>query len=295
MHTQQVDFKLQLSAIETALDELIRARPAAMHSLLFEAARYSLLAPGKRLRPLLAIVTAESFGTPLASALKPACALELIHTYSLIHDDLPCMDNDDLRRGRPTLHKVYGDGQALLTGDYLLTFAFQVLAESSDLTADQRIQLISTLSRHAGADGMIGGQSVDLTHEGKPIDWATLHFMHTRKTAALITAALEFGAIIGNAPPADLHLLSQIGEELGLAFQIIDDCLDVAGNHISLGKNTLSDLNKHKPTAVTLLGLNESKQYADRLLASALNGISQLSIPTFSLKELATKFVFRSF
>src|SRR3989304_434274 len=295
MKCEQAQFQQQLLSIEETLNKLIKAKPEALQAILFAAARYSLLAPGKRLRPLLAIITAGSYGVSLEPTLHPACALELIHTYSLIHDDLPCMDNDELRRGRPTLHKIYGDGPALLAGDFLLTFAFQVLAECPELSSDQKIQLISVLAKRSGAEGMIGGQVVDLAHEGQQIEWPTLHFMHTHKTAALITAALEFGAIIGNAPATDKTLLSRIGQELGLAFQIIDDWLDVTGNPAALGKNTLSDLKKQKPTAITLLGLNEGKEYADHLLDSALKKISQLSIPADELKVLAQKLVYRSY
>jgi geranylgeranyl diphosphate synthase type II len=275
-------FESHLLAIEQTLDQVIPLKENAPHASLFRAARYSLLAPAKRLRPLLVLITAEIYGAPLQSSLYPACALEMIHTYSLIHDDLPCMDNDDVRRGLPTLHKAYDEGQALLAGDYLLTHAFYVLTESPHLSPEQRLKLIHILSLRAGSEGMIGGQAVDITQEGNTIDWPTLHFMHAHKTAALITAALEFGATIGEAPPSDLLLLSQIGEHLGVAFQIVDDLLDLTGH-------------EQKPTAITLLGMEKGKERADHLLNSALLKISQLSVPSAPLKDLAQKLVNRTF
>jgi geranylgeranyl diphosphate synthase, type II len=260
--------------INQKLSELISSRPASAHALLFEAARYSILGSGKRLRPLLAITTAEAYGCPLDKILNPACALEMVHTYSLIHDDLPCMDNDDLRRGKPTLHKAYPEGQAVLAGDFLLTFAFQILCESPGLNADEKIELALTLSRAAGADGMIGGQVVDLASEGKIINWQTLHFMHQNKTAALLTASLEFGAIVGGAPKEDRALLQTIGQKLGLAFQIHDDLSDEEN----------SDEKQLKATAVTLLGRAAAQKMTEELRTSVLIAIDDLSCPAPSLK-----------
>ncbi len=267
-------------AIEKTLDSLIPSRDGALHSSLFEAGRYALHSGGKRLRPLLVLAAAEAYNAPLENGLIPACTLELIHTYSLIHDDLPCMDDDDMRRGKPTLHKVYGEGHALLTGDFLLTYAFQVLSEAKHLSSDQKLQLIRCLAFNAGADGMVGGQIVDLLSTHKTIDWATLKFMEIHKTAALISTALEFGAIIGDAPPNDRHLLNEIGKNLGLAFQIVDDILD-AGEEAE------------KTTALSFLSVQEAETLAEALHADACDKLKRLSVPTPSLHLLAQKLVFR--
>jgi len=270
-----------IEQIEKALASLIPPREEALHGLLFASGRYALLSGGKRLRPLLVLATADAYGAPLDNALLPACALELIHTYSLVHDDLPCMDDDDMRRGRPTVHKVYGEGHAVLTGDYLLTYAFQLLSEDKHLTPDQKLRLIRCLAYNAGADGMIGGQVVDLLSTNKTIDWNTLKFMHLHKTAALLATALEFGAIIGGAPPDDHHLLSDIGKNLGLAFQIIDDLLD-AGEE------------SEKTTVLSFLSAPEAEALAKTLYKTACDQLKALSVPTPHLSLLAQKLVFRS-
>jgi geranylgeranyl diphosphate synthase type II len=289
-----VHLETHLALIEKTLNSLLKEQPEALHSALFEAARYSLLSSGKRLRPLLLLAAAESFQAPVEHSIVPACAFEMIHTYSLIHDDLPSMDNDDLRRGKPTLHKVYAEGHALLTGDFLLTFAFQVLAESPHLDAEQKLALILTLSRAAGSEGMIGGQSVDLSSAGKEIDWPTLHFMHLGKTAALIAAAMKCGGIIGKAPPTDLDILHNAGMLLGLAFQVTDDILDVSGSEVLLGKQIGSDSARDKPTAVSLLGLAKAETLAEELLLQAKKLLDTLSKPAPALAALADKLVFRS-
>jgi geranylgeranyl diphosphate synthase type II len=198
------------------------------YSSLFSSARYSALSPGKRLRPMVVLAVCKSYGVDLNLGLIPACALEMVHTYSLIHDDLPCMDDDEVRRGQPTLHKVYPEWHALLTGDFLLTYAFEVLSFAPHLNADQKLALVKTLARHAGAHGMIGGQMIDLLSEGKEIGWELLKRMHLGKTAGLITAALEFGGIVSQASDADMEKLRQAGPAIGLAFQLIDDLLDEA-------------------------------------------------------------------
>jgi geranylgeranyl diphosphate synthase type II len=239
---------------------------------LAESARYATLAGGKRLRPRLVIATAEIYEVPLEATLHTACALELIHTYSLIHDDLPCMDNDDFRRGKPSLHKVYPEGHALLTGDFLLTYAFQVLAEAPHLSSDQRLALIATLATNAGANGMIGGQELDIASVGQTISWETLLLIHKNKTAALITAAIEFGGILGHSP--QMELLRTIGEHVGLAFQIFDDLDDI------------DDLAQERPSAVTLLGAKQAKLYAETLIQSALNNLKSLSRKALSLELL---------
>lgn len=205
---------------------------------LAEAARYAVLSGGKRLRPRIVLATAELFGTSQEKALVPACALELIHSYSLIHDDLPCMDDDDYRRGIPTLHKAYSEGLALLTGDFLLNYAFELLAKAPDLTAEQRVQLVRTLSHRGGAHGMIGGQEIDI--DGQIFDVTTLLDVHRRKTAALFIAAFEFGGIIAGLD--DLSHLQSIGEQYGLLFQLSDDLADGDGMVQLIGQNNTEAL-----------------------------------------------------
>lgn len=233
------------------------------HSLLFEAARYSLLLPGKRLRPCLCLSVLEDYEVPIQNGLDAACALEMVHTYSLIHDDLPCMDDDDLRRGKPTLHTIYGEGQAVLTGDFLLTHAFEILAKEPEL--------VTILATQAGGHGLIGGQVVDLLHEGKAIDWEILEFMYRGKTSALFSAALEFGAVIAEASQEDRAALKKCGEYFGIAFQIQDDLLDVNGETASIGKPIGSDLSKQKATCLTLFDKEKAEALATSFLNKALD------------------------
>ena len=260
---------------------------------MFASARYSLLSPGKRIRPLLALAVAESYGVPLDHALHPACALEMVHTYSLIHDDLPCMDDDDLRRGKPSLHKIVPEWHALLTGDYLLTYSFEVLANAPHLDADQKLSMIRSLSSHAGAHGMIGGQMIDLHFEGQTADWNILEQMHRGKTAGLIIAALEFGGIIAKAPLSDISSLKKAGLNLGIAFQLIDDVLDCTSTQEELGKPIGSDKNKAKSTAVSLLGIPQAKEKAAVLLESAVKQLNKLSRPSPLLLALFDQMVNR--
>lgn len=279
--------------IESTLNELIEERKNFPHSSLFEAARYSLLSRAKRLRPLLTLAAVETFGGNIEAALHPACALELIHTYSLIHDDLPCMDDDDLRRGRATLHKIYGEGHAVLTGDYLLTYAFEVIAKAPLIPSDQKIELIKVLAEGAGGDGMVGGQTVDLLCEGKETDWKTLQFIHHNKTAALISCALDFGAIIANVSFEDRTNLQRIGHEIGLSFQIIDDILDVTGSESEIGKPTHSDSDNQKSTSITVLGLEKAQALADALLESVQNRCKKLSADSSILEEILQSLIHR--
>jgi geranylgeranyl pyrophosphate synthase len=260
------------SLIEKRLEELI---PSSKEPL-FDAVRYSLLSPGKRLRPLLTLASASLFADDPLPALDPACAIEMIHAYSLIHDDLPCMDDDDLRRGKPSLHKAYDEGMALLTGDYLLTRAFDILSHAPHLTDTQKIALIQTVSKRAGAPGMIGGQAIDISSQGKAITPETLIQMHLGKTGALLTACLECGAIAANAPASTLPLLRSIGEELGLAYQFLDDLLDATATTATLGKPAGSDASKNKPTAITLFGLDGTKKRLKTIEGSLFKKLKQL-------------------
>ncbi|PCI92499.1 farnesyltranstransferase [Candidatus Aerophobetes bacterium] len=259
-----------VSLINHRLNELVDFKPLPQKEL-FEAAKYSLLAPCKRLRPLFVLSILHGYGTPLQLGLDPACAIEMIHTYSLIHDDLPCMDNDDLRRGRPSLHKVYPEGLAVLAGDFLLTYAFEIITTSAKLSNSQKLDLITILSKRSGAKGMIGGQVVDLASEGQSIGWDTLHFMHLHKTAALFTACLEFGGILADVPKVDRAALLSCGRALGVAFQVIDDLLDEPSQKMG------SDFAKEKATTVSMLGIQKSEEKAKLLLDEAFSSAKKLS------------------
>jgi geranylgeranyl diphosphate synthase type II len=263
-------------------------------STLFDAARYALLGTGKRIRPLFGLAATETLGGDKDLALKPLCVLELIHAYSLIHDDLPCMDDDDFRRGKPSLHRAYPEGIAVLTGDFLLTYAFEILAETHSLSLSQRVQLISLLAKSAGAFGMIGGQVMDIESENKSLDLDTLKQIHNYKTGALIQASIEFGAIISNAPLKTIEALRVFSSNIGLAFQIVDDILDVTHSKEKKGKEVSSDQKNHKTTFVTLLGLNKAKDAAVNLLDSAHQNLQQLPIDTTLLHSLADLMVNRT-
>jgi len=244
--------------IEKELEKLIPETKDPFASL-YEGARYSLLAPGKRMRPLLTLYTAEMLESGSKQrALRPACALEMVHCYSLIHDDLPCMDNDDFRRGRPTLHKAYNEGHAVLVGDYLLTYAFEVLANAPALSPEQKIALIQTLTQTAGSGGMIGGQVMDI--EGN----RDIEQLHQRKTAALFQCALAFGGIVTNASPATQDKLATFGKQFGELFQMVDDILD--GDHP--------------------LGEEKAWEAMHSLEARALKTLEELPSDSTSLREL---------
>lgn len=279
--------------IEHTLSKLIPEN-SAPYKILQHSARYCLLNGGKRLRPILALATAASLNGDEQTALHPACALEIIHTYSLIHDDLPCMDNDDYRRGKLTLHKVVPEGIAVLTGDYLLTLAFEVIADAKGLTDSQKINLIKVISKRAGGEGMIAGQVMDVEGENKVLTLDQLQNIHLAKTGALLTASLEIGAIVAHANEEIMHLLQGFGRDIGLAFQIIDDVIDVTASVQKHGKKAASDLTNHKTTYVSILGVNESKELAQRLLESALSKLDCLPGNANVLRNLAKIIVNRS-
>lgn len=254
---------------------------------LFSAARYSLLGGGKRLRPILLIATAEALGAPLNKALSAASAIELVHTYSMIHDDLPCMDDDNFRRGKPSLHKAFSEAHAVLAGDFLLSYAFELLAEDTGLTAEQRIKLVSLLSRGCGGHGMIGGQVLDIEAEGKMLDLAALQTIHRHKTGALITTSILMGAVIAEAKETDFMALKEYGDALGLAFQIMDDILDIRSSVEKHGKTTSSDLANNKTTYATLLGLEKAQSAAIGIIESAKAHLSRVNGSTEQLRHLA--------
>ncbi len=230
---------------------------------LIEAIRYSLFAPAKRLRPALALGAAEIVCGDDTPALPAACALEMIHTYSLIHDDLPAMDNDDLRRGRPTSHKVFGEATAMLAGDTLLTMAFDAAAQSGD------IRIIRELAQAAGVGGMAGGQFYDIEAEGRPVTLEELRRIHAFKTGALIRASVRCGAMLAGADAAALDALTRYGEQVGLAFQIADDILNVTGTQEAIGKPVGSDASREKSTYPALVGLDRARKLAEEAVAAA--------------------------
>ncbi len=270
--------------IDKELNSLIPLHKTAYASL-FEAAHYSLFSGGKRLRPIIAVAVAEMFLQEKTPALQPACALELVHVYSLIHDDLPCMDNDDFRRGKPTLHKVYNEGHAVLTGDFLLSKAFETLATAPFINELQKLALITNLSAHCGGHGMIAGQVLDISFTGRKIDLPTLELIHNKKTAAMITAAFEFGGIIGKASETEMEILHQLGQHLGLAFQIVDDILDTT-QPLNEGKKRNSDQANGKITYTTQLGIERSKEEAERLLNHSQDLLASLPYDTALLSAL---------
>jgi geranylgeranyl diphosphate synthase type II len=267
-------------------------------ALLAEAMTYSLKAGGKRIRPVLCMLAAEAVGAPAASALGCAVALEYIHTYSLIHDDLPAMDDDDLRRGKPTCHMVFGEGQAILAGDGLLTEAFTLLAADPALPPSRRVEALRVLGEAAGWQGMVGGQSLDLegeqhTRKGEPVGLAQLQVIHRLKTGALLRAALELGAIAGNADPETRATLREAGAAMGLAFQIKDDLLDATATEAAMGKRVGKDEGKGKITYPLLLGLTGAQRALREATERALCLLQQLPNP-HSLTSLATYLAERS-
>jgi geranylgeranyl diphosphate synthase type II len=240
---------------------------------LTQAMRYSLFSGGKRIRPVLAIAATEAVGGRIAPVLPFACALELIHTYSLIHDDLPAMDDDALRRGRPTNHIIFGEGLAILAGDALLTEAFRMMAEAVEKARGSRgaaLRVMREIAVAAGMRGMIAGQAADMHAEGAALDLPTVELIHVRKTGALIRAAVRAGALLGGTSPQHLRHLTRYGELLGLAFQVADDILDVEGSTTVTGKVTGRDEVRHKATYPAVLGLPAAKERAQELLADAL-------------------------
>jgi geranylgeranyl diphosphate synthase, type II len=252
--------------VDAALDRVLppeTAPPSRVH----EAMRYSVLAPGKRLRPILVVAGAEAVGGRAEAVLDTACALELIHAYSLIHDDLPAMDDDDYRRGRLTNHKVFGEAMAILAGDALLTLAFRLIAQNAARVAPGVVgAVVAEVADAAGTDGMVGGQVVDIESEGKTISGEMLDYIHLHKTAALIRVALRVGAVLAGGRAETVDAISRAGEALGLAFQIVDDILDVEGNLAELGKTAGSDERKQKATYPSLHGLPASKARARDLI-----------------------------
>lgn len=270
--------------IEGALEQYTRACDGCPERLR-AAMRHSLLAPGKRLRPLLVLMAAEACGCPSGGAMPAACAVEFIHTYSLIHDDLPAMDDDDMRRGRPSCHREFGEATAILAGDALLTQAFEIL--SCELPPTTAARACAILATAAGRQGMVGGQQDDLSAEEAGGDLATLESIHARKTGALFTAALRLGGVVAGAETEQQLALEKYGEKLGLAFQIVDDLLDRHGDMAALGKHTGKDEERGKLTFPALLGVTASRQRAEQLIADAREALCGFGDRASRLEALA--------
>ncbi|MEM8674682.1 MAG: geranylgeranyl diphosphate synthase CrtE [Cyanobacteria bacterium P01_G01_bin.67] len=284
--------KQQKKIVEQALDKSIAiARPEKI----YEAMRYSLLAGGKRLRPILCLATCDLTGGTVEMAMPTACALEMIHTMSLIHDDLPAMDNDDFRRGKPTNHKVFGEDIAILAGDGLLAYAFEYVAtQTKNVAPENIIRVVARLGRTVGAAGLVGGQVLDLESEGKAdITAETLSFIHTHKTGALLEASVVTGAMIANADSEDIERLSQYAQNIGLAFQIIDDILDITATDEQLGKTAGKDLRAEKATYPSLWGLEKSQLKAQELVDRAIALLSVYGAKAEPLRAVANYIVTR--
>ena len=263
-----------------------------------EAMRYSVFAGGKRLRPILVIAAAEVVGGRAEKVLPTACAIELIHTFSLIHDDLPAIDNDDYRRGKLTCHKVFGEDMAILAGDGLLTHAFQLLAQNSEIKTINKEAMplvIKEVAAAIGTLGLIGGEVVDIQSEGKEIDLPRLEYIHSHKTGALIAISLRVGAMLMDAQEEEIEALFQYGKLIGLAFQIVDDILNVEGDEVQLGKPVGSDLRQKKATYPALFGLEESRQKARRLVEEAKKELEIFGEKGEILRLLADFVVERTF
>ena len=265
----------------------------AEDNALSEVMRYSTLAGGKRFRPILTYTVAQSFSAPLEKADSSACALELIHVYSLIHDDLPAMDDDDIRHAQAACHKRFGEAQAILAGDALQALAFQVIAQDHQLQPATKVALLSSLSQ--AAFEMAQGQSIDLSVVSKQVDIQTLEHMHSKKTGALLSAAVDLGAIVANCAGADRQVLSEFSQCIGLAYQIQDDVLDVEAPVEVLGKSQHSDSDKDKPTYPAILGLEESKARFESLYQQALSLLDDLSVDASELQALTLSLANRGF
>lgn len=293
-----MDLKSYLAARAAETDAALEAclpksteRPSTIH----EAMRYSVFAGGKRLRPVLCLAAAKACGGEITDALPPACAVELMHTYSLVHDDLPAMDDDDLRRGRPTCHKVYGEGMAVLCGDALLTEAFIVLSSVAPTKRYSVREFVSELAETGGSRKLIGGQVMDLEGEGKKLTKRDLVRIHEAKTAALLTTSLRLGAMTANATPAKLEALTHFGRALGLAFQVIDDILDVTQSTEMLGKTAGKDQAVEKATYPAIMGLDASRKEAAKLTKEAMNALKPLGTKGHRLREIASHLLEREY
>jgi geranylgeranyl diphosphate synthase type II len=294
-----MDLKAYLKEKRSIVDEALERvfpEPDGPAADVVRAMRYSLFAGGKRLRPILCIAGAEAVGGEGRAVLPVACALELIHTYSLIHDDLPVMDDDDLRRGKPTNHKVYGEAVALLAGDGLLTEAFRVMSRMDaykDVKPQAVLRVISLVAEAAGYCGMVGGQTVDIQSEGQEVEPALVAFIHAHKTGALIAASVTAGSILGGADEDQVAAMSAYGENIGLAFQIADDILDVEGDREAMGKDVGGDAQKRKITYPGVLGLEKSREAQKGLVSQGIGFLKRFDHRADPLRYLATYIIER--
>ncbi|MBN1827867.1 MAG: polyprenyl synthetase family protein [Deltaproteobacteria bacterium] len=302
MNSPKEDLKVYLNSRKELVDQALNRRLSSSGSphsaTVFESMRYSLFAGGKRLRPILCLAAVDALGGDRESVMDAACALEMIHTYSLIHDDLPAMDDDDFRRGRPTNHKIFGEGIAILAGDALLTEAFDLLAGSplkGQLTAQRLLRVIQEIAAAAGVNGMVGGQAADLESEGKPVDRQVLQYIHNHKTEKMITVSLRSGAIAAGADDGSLVAITEYGRRIGLAFQIADDILDIVGDQEALGKDVGSDEAKKKATYPALYGIDASRREANRLVEESLKTLERFDHRADPLRMLARFIVERTY
>ena len=288
--------KYRVDYIEKLLKEYMPEEKGYQKTI-FEAMNYSLKAGGKRLRPILTLEACRIVGGNEEDAIPFAIAIEMIHTYSLIHDDLPALDNDDLRRGRPTNHKVYGDAMAILAGDGLLNYAFEIMLKSSigKENPAKYLNAINEIAKSSGVYGMIGGQVVDIESEDKNIEMEKLDFIHLNKTAAIIVGCMRAGAIIGDATEEQLENITKYATNIGLSFQIADDILDITGDESKLGKKVGSDIDNNKSTYPSLIGLEKSKEIANDLINEAKTRISNIKGDTEFLNDLAEYIVARDY
>ena len=287
MHVNfKAEWKKRADLVEEGLLRELKKVPAYDETL-EKAMEYSLMAGGKRLRPVLLMAAADAVGKDGAAFLTTGCAIEMIHTYSLIHDDLPAMDNDDYRRGKPTNHKVFGDGIAVLAGDALLTLAFEVMLRQEGAAPETLVTVVSEMSRAADPYGMVGGQVLDLEGEGRRLDLAALRKIHMGKTGALFCAAIRSGAILAGAKEEELAALTLYAERFGLAFQITDDILDVTGDEAAIGKPVGSDVRNEKATYVTLTSLEEAKKLAEDAVNEAVAALDIFGERAAFLRDLA--------
>jgi geranylgeranyl diphosphate synthase type II len=285
-------FEDDLQLVDAALQRLLPAaetQPKSIH----EAMRYSVFAGGKRIRPILCLETARIFGSDVEAALHPGCAIEFIHTYSLIHDDLPALDNDDLRRGKPTCHKKFGEAIAILAGDALLTLAFETIG-AAPVDSALRVKMLTEVAKSAGTvNGMVGGQVADLEAEGKGAGPETLEYIHRAKTAALIRASVTAGAICAGAGDEDVARLRHFGETIGWAFQVTDDIFDVEESSAALGKTAGKDIAQQKATYPSVFGLERSHQIANELSSQAIADLAPYGERAARLREIAGFLVHR--
>jgi len=285
-------FEEDLQAVDSALQRLLPPQttpPSSIH----KAMRYSVFAGGKRVRPILCLESARIFVDDVSAAMYPGCAIEFIHTYSLIHDDLPALDNDDLRRGKPTCHKQFGEAAAILAGDALLTLAFETIG-NAPVGADRRVKMLTEIATSAGTvNGMVGGQVADIEAEGKAVGPEMLEYIHRSKTAALIRASITAGALCAGAPDDDVARLRRFGETIGWAFQVTDDILDVEESSAALGKTAGKDIAQQKATYPAVFGLERSHQIAKELSEKAIAELNPYGSKAARIREIAEFLVYR--